>query len=43
MSPKEAISAGANFVVIGRSITQLWDGNGKAMQKKIEQILNSLA
>lgn len=43
MSPKEAISAGANFVVIGRSITQLWDGNGKAMQKKIELILNSLA
>ena len=43
MSPKEAISAGANFVVIGRSITQLWDGNGKAMQKKLELILNSLA
>jgi len=43
MSPKEAISAGANFVVIGRSITQLWDGNAKAMQKKIELILNSLA
>lgn len=43
MSPKEAISAGANFVVIGRSITQLWDGDGKAMQKKIELILNSLA
>ena len=43
MSPKEAISAGANFVVIGRSITQLWDGNGKAMQKKIELILDSLA
>lgn len=43
MSPKEAISAGANFVVIGRSITQLWDGNAKAMQKKLELILNSLA
>ena len=43
MSPKEAISAGANLVVIGRSITQLWDGDGKAMQKKIELILNSLA
>jgi orotidine-5'-phosphate decarboxylase len=43
MSPKEAVSAGANFVVIGRSITQLWDGSGKAMQKKIELILNSLA
>lgn len=43
MSPKEAISAGAHFVVIGRSITQLWDGNAKAMQKKLELILNSLA
>lgn len=43
MSPKEAVSAGANFVVIGRSITQLWDYSGKAMQKKIELILNALA
>jgi orotidine-5'-phosphate decarboxylase len=36
MSPKDAISAGADFVVIGRSITGQWDGSDLKMRKKIE-------
>lgn len=42
MSPKDAISAGADFVVIGRSITGQWDGSDLKMRKKIEFISNSL-
>ena len=42
MSPKDAISAGADFVVIGRSITGQWDGSDLKMRKKIEVISNSL-
>ena len=42
MTPKDAIDQGANFVVIGRSITQMWDGSGVKMRNKIEQIANSL-
>ena len=42
MSPKDAISAGADFVVIGRSITGQWDGSDLRMRKKIELISNSL-
>lgn len=42
MSPKDAISAGADFVVIGRSITGQWDGSDLKMRKKIESISNSL-
>ena len=42
MTPKDAIDQGANFVVIGRSITQMWDGSGAKMRNKIEQIANSL-
>jgi orotidine-5'-phosphate decarboxylase len=42
MSPKGAISAGADFVVIGRSITGQWDGSDLKMRKKIELISNSL-
>ena len=43
MSPKDAIDAGANFVVIGRSITGVWDGNDKKMRNKIELIAKSLS
>lgn len=43
MSPKDAINAGANFVVIGRSITGAWDGNDKKMREKIEHIAKSLS
>jgi orotidine-5'-phosphate decarboxylase len=42
MSPKEAISEGADFVVIGRSITGMWDGSDVKMRKKIEQIASTL-
>jgi len=42
MSPKDAISAGADFVVIGRSITGQWDGSDLKVRKKIELISNSL-
>jgi len=42
MSPKDAIKSGADFVVIGRSITGLWDGSDSGMRKKIEQIISSL-
>ena len=42
MSPSQAISAGADLVVIGRSITSLWDGSDFNMRKKIEQIASTL-
>ena len=42
MSPKDAIQSGADFVVIGRSITSLWDGSDIGMRNKIEQIISSL-
>jgi orotidine-5'-phosphate decarboxylase len=42
MSPKDAISAGADFVVIGRSITSMWNGSDTMMRKKIEQIASTL-
>lgn len=43
MSPKDSIDAGANFVVIGRSITGVWDGSDKKMRNKIELIAKSLS
>jgi orotidine-5'-phosphate decarboxylase len=43
MSPRDAINAGADFVVIGRSITGAWDGNDKKMREKIEHIAKSLS
>jgi orotidine-5'-phosphate decarboxylase len=43
MSPKEALSKGANHVVIGRSITNLWDGSDSKMRGKLELISNTLA
>lgn len=42
MSPKDAIAAGADFVVIGRSITAMWNGSDTMMRKKIEQIASTL-
>ena len=38
----KAFSAGADLVVIGRSITSLWDGSDLNMRKKIEQIASTL-
>jgi orotidine-5'-phosphate decarboxylase len=42
MSPKDALSAGASFVVVGRSITKLWDGSDLKMREKIDLISNTL-
>jgi len=42
MSPKQALSAGADFVVIGRPITQLWEPSGIKMRQKIDQIAQTL-
>ena len=42
MTPKQAFSAGADFVVIGRSITKEWDGTATKMQKKIDLIATTL-
>ena len=42
MTPKDALSEGADFVVIGRSITGVWDGTDMKMRKKIEQIATTL-
>lgn len=42
MTAQDAIKAGSDFVVIGRSITNLWDGSDTAMRTKIEQIRSSI-
>ena len=39
MTPKQALSRGANFVVIGRPITSLWSQGAQAMKDKAAQIL----
>jgi orotidine-5'-phosphate decarboxylase len=43
MSASEAISNGADFVVMGRSITSQWDGSDLKMRRKIDLIAHSLA
>ena len=42
MSAPAAIAAGADYVVIGRSITSQWDGSDLKMRRKLELIANSL-
>lgn len=42
MSAPDALSNGADFVVIGRSITSQWDGSDLKMRRKIELIATSL-
>jgi len=39
---KKAAYEGADFVVIGRSITSQWDGSDLKMRRKIELIATSL-
>ena len=39
MTPAQALSRGANFVVIGRPITSLWSQGALAMKEKAAQIL----
>lgn len=43
MTPHQAISAGANFVVIGRPITGAWSEGSAAMAKRAESILMEIA
>jgi orotidine-5'-phosphate decarboxylase len=43
MSASEALSNGADFVVMGRSITSQWDGSDLKMRRKIDLIAHSLA
>ena len=42
MSPKDALENGANFIVIGRSITNESKNGSGAMQSKIKEIIESL-
>jgi orotidine-5'-phosphate decarboxylase len=43
MTPKEALDNGADYVVIGRSITSQSDKCAGAMQNKINEILESIS
>ena len=42
MTPEAAIASGANFVVIGRPITQSWSQGAAALKTRAEQIGSSL-
>lgn len=43
MTPRQAISAGANFVVIGRPITGAWSEGAQAMADRAKSILEEIA
>jgi orotidine-5'-phosphate decarboxylase len=43
MTPHQAISAGANFVVIGRPITGAWSEGASAMSARAKSILEEIA
>ena len=42
MTPSEAISLGANFIVIGRPITSRWAKGSEQMAERAAQILDSV-
>jgi orotidine-5'-phosphate decarboxylase len=42
MTPEDAISAGANLVVIGRPITQSWSKGKNAMRERAAEIGSTL-
>lgn len=43
MTPRQAVSAGANFVVIGRPITGAWSEGSQAMADRASRILEEIA
>ena len=43
MTPRQAITAGANFVVIGRPITGAWSEGSEAMTSRAKAILEEIA
>ena len=43
MTPKEAIDAGADLLVIGRPITQLWETGPEAMRERAKAIAGELS
>lgn len=43
MTPRQAISAGANYVVIGRPITGAWSEGSQAMADRAKSILEEIA
>ena len=43
MTPRQAVSAGANFVVIGRPITGAWSEGSQAMADRARRILEEIA
>jgi orotidine-5'-phosphate decarboxylase len=42
MTPKDAISSGASFVVIGRPITKAWADGAQAMKSKARFIADEI-
>jgi orotidine-5'-phosphate decarboxylase len=43
MTPRQAIDAGANFVVIGRPITGAWSEGPAAMTERAKSIAGEIA
>jgi orotidine-5'-phosphate decarboxylase len=43
MTPKAALQAGADFVVIGRPITQAWESGPDAMRMAAEKISQEIS
>jgi len=42
MTPSDAIAAGANYVVIGRPITSVWEPTGVEIGKRARQIASEI-
>jgi orotidine-5'-phosphate decarboxylase len=42
MTPSDAIAAGANYVVIGRPITEAWEPSGIEIGKRASEIASEI-